>query len=136
MPDAFTDLLVRQGDSVPTLQPKKWKVWWLTLLGLFFTQLWAGAVLPYYFEAWGLDTAHARLRGLVAVLISTFLSSYVLTPLLLFLFSPWVRRKEKEKDTKQPWKTLNDGIESIWIKVILTVALYGGCLITWLVRDS
>jgi hypothetical protein len=47
LPDAFTDLLIRQGECVPLLAPKKWKVWWLTLLGLFFTQLWTIDVMPY-----------------------------------------------------------------------------------------
>mmetsp|Transcript_1612 Transcript_1612/g.3097 ORF Transcript_1612/g.3097 Transcript_1612/m.3097 type:complete len:434 (-) Transcript_1612:51-1352(-) len=136
LPDAFTDLLIRQGQGIPTLQPKKWKVWWLTLLGLFFTLLWTGAVLPYYFEQWNLDEAHQQLQGFVAVFIATFLNSYVMTPLLLFLFSNWVRRGEAESETREPWRTLNDGFESLWAKALLTVALYGGFVIAWAVRAS
>jgi len=136
LPDAFTDLLIQQGEAVPTLTPKKWKVWWLTLLGLFFVQLWTRDVMPYYYSQWGLDDAHERLRGFVAVLISTFLSSYVMIPLLLFLFSPWVRRKENENDTRQPWKMLNDGFGSLWWNAVLTIALYGGFVIAWIIRDN
>ncbi|KAL7538418.1 hypothetical protein ACHAXR_009315 [Thalassiosira sp. AJA248-18] len=133
LPDAFTDLLVKQGESVPSLTPKKWKVWWLTLLGLFFVQLWTRDVMPYYYSRWGLDGAHERARGFVAVLISTFLNSYVMTPLLLFLFSPWIKRREGENDPRQPWKTLNDGFESLWLKATLTIALYGGFVVAWVV---
>ena len=134
--DAFTDLLIRQGESVPTLTPKKWKVWWLTTIGLFFTQLWTIEVMPYYYAQWELDTSHERLQGFVAVLLSTFLNSYVLTPLLLFLFSNWVRRKETENDTRQPWKTFNDGSESIWAKAAMTIALYGGFAVAWAVKGD
>ena len=134
LPDAFTDLLVRQGDCVPSRQPKKWKVFWLTLLGLFFTQLWISAVLPYYFDVWRLDGAHQRLQGFVAVAISTFLNSYVMTPLLLFLFHPWVRRKEDETYTREPWKTLSDGITRTWVKALLSLAMYGGFVAAWIVK--
>ena len=134
LPDAFTDLLVRQGDCVPSLQPKKWKVFWLTLLGLFFTQLWISAVLPYYFDVWKLEGAHQRLQGFVAVAISTFLNSYVMTPLLLFLFHPWVRRKEDETYAREPWKTLSDGITSMWVKALLSLAMYGGLIAAWIAK--
>ena len=135
LPDAFTDLLVRQGDCVPTLQPKKWKVFWLTLLGLFFTTMWIGAVLPYYFDVWELDRAHERLKGFVSVAISTFLNSYVMTPLLLFLFDNWIRRKENEIYTREPWRTLSDGITHTWIKALISVAMYGGFVIAWVVNN-
>lgn len=135
LPDAFTDLLVRQGDCVPTLQPKKWKVFWLTLLGLFFTQMWIGAVLPHYFDIWKLDGAHQRLQGFVSVAISTFLNSYVMTPLLLLLFDNWIRRKENEIYTREPWRTLSDGITNIWIKALMSIAMYGGFVIAWILNN-
>ena len=131
LPDAFTDLLIRQGEPTPLLNPKKWKVWWLTTLGLFFTQLWTRDTMPFYFEKWGLDTAHPRLQELVSVTLSTYLNSYVMTPLLLYLFSDWLRRKVDETDTKQPWKTANDGFESLWTKSALTIAMYGGFVLAW-----
>jgi len=134
LPDAFTDLLVRQGDCVPSLQPKKWKVFWLTLLGLFFTQLWIAAVLPYYFDVWKLNGAHQRLRGFVAVAFSTFLNSYVMAPLLLFLFHHWIRRKEDETYTREPWKTLSDGIKQTWIKALVSLAMYGGFIAAWIAK--
>ena len=90
LPDAFTDLLIRQGNDIPVLSPKKWKVWWLTTIGLFFTLLWTRDSLPFYYEKWNLDTAHPRVLGLVSVFISTFINSYIMTPLLLFLFSNWL----------------------------------------------
>ena len=37
--EAFTDLLMRQGKCIPSAPPKKWKVWWLTTLGLFVVVL-------------------------------------------------------------------------------------------------
>ena len=135
LPDAFTDLLVRQGDCVPNLQPKKWKVFWLTLLGLFFTTMWIGAVLPYYFDVWKLHRAHQRLQGFVSVAFSTFLNSYVMTPLLLFLFDNWIRRKENEIYTREPWRTLSDGITHIWIKALISIMMYGGFVIAWIVNN-
>jgi len=134
LPDAFTDLLTRQGQSVPILLPKKWKAAWLTTIGLFFTMLWTGDVLSYYYSRWGLDNAHLRLQAFVGVFIGTFLNSYLMTPLTLFLFSGWVQRKECENDEREPWRTLNDGFESIWLKALLTIGLYGGLLIAWLVK--
>lgn len=136
LPDAFTDLMIRQGESVPILTPKKWKVWWLTLLGLFFTQMWCSAFLPHYFDSWNLTNAHPRLKGAVNVSFVTFLNAYVMTPLLLFLFSGWIQRNECETDKREPWRTLNDGFESTWPKAILTIALYGGFAAAWAVEAS
>lgn len=137
LPDAFTDLLTRQGECVPTLLPKKWKVWWLTTCGLFFVILISEVVLPYYYAIWGLDTSHDRLRALVEVLFTTFFNSFVMTPFLIMLFSDWVQRKpEGENDTKEPWRTLNDGLSNIWLKVLVSVAFYGGCVIAWAVKSN
>lgn len=136
LPDAFTDLLTRQGECVPTLLPKKWKVWWLTTCGLFFVILINEVVLPYYFGVWGLDIAHARLRAFVSALFTTFFNSFVMTPFLLMIFSDWVKRKPSENDTKEPWRTLNDGLPNIWWKVFVTVAFYGGCVIAWAVKSK
>jgi antibiotic biosynthesis monooxygenase (ABM) superfamily enzyme len=136
LPDAFTDLLTRQGQAVPQLPPKKWKVWWLTTVALFVTKQWADSFLPYYHEQWGLDQTHERLRGLVDTMIITLLNSYVMTPLMLFFFDPWVKRQACERTEKEPWKTLEDGFTSIWWKVFLTLALYGGCSVAWILRDA
>jgi antibiotic biosynthesis monooxygenase (ABM) superfamily enzyme len=136
LPDAFTDLLARQGECVPALQPKKWKVWWLTTCGLFLVNLTQEAVQPYYFQKWGLNDSHDRLRGLVATIFATFFNSFIMTPFLIMLFSDWVKRKPNETDTKEPWRTLNDGLSTIWQKLLVTVAFYGGCIIAWLVKNS
>ena len=134
LPDAFTDLLIRQGNDIPVLPPKKWKVWWLTTIGLFFTLLWSRDALPFYYEKCNLDTAHPRVLGLVSVFISTFINSYIMTPLLLFLFSNWLIRLETENDTKFPWRITNDGFESLWTKAALSILMYGGFAIAWAVR--
>ena len=133
--DAFTDLLVRQGEFVPSALPKKWKVWWLTTLGLFVVVLQTQPVLSYYFDVWGLDKSPPILRVFVTVTFNTFLNSYVMTPLLMFFFSDWVRRKENENDTRQPWRTLNDGFESVLTKAAITMTLYGFYVLMWVMRD-
>ena len=50
LPDAFTELLIRQGEHVPKLPPKKWKVAWLTTLALYLCSRWVQSFLPYYFS--------------------------------------------------------------------------------------
>jgi antibiotic biosynthesis monooxygenase (ABM) superfamily enzyme len=136
--DAFTDLLTRQGERMPARTPKKWKVAWLTTLALYFSIIWTRQFLPYYFsaEVWNLDSTHVRLQSLVKITFSTYLNSFVMTPLFLFLFGDWVQRKEGEHNGNEPWKTLNEGMPSLWIKSAVTVAFYGGCGITWIVRAA
>ena len=134
LPDAFTDLLIRQGLPVPSLAPKKWKVWWLTTIALYITVRWVDHFMPYYYNQWGLDETHPRLQSIVSVFVTTFTNSYILTPLLLFLFHPWMKRQECEKDEREPWRTLNDGFQSTWNKGLITFALYGGCAIAWIVK--
>lgn len=132
--DAFTNLTIQQGQSTPTLPPKKWKVWWLTTLALVITIRWVTLLLAYYLEFWGLDKAHPRLRALVTTFVATFLNSYVMTPFLLFLFQPWMIRHPNEFDERFIWKSLEDGIHSIWLKFLLTFVFYGGCVIAWLIQ--
>mmetsp|Transcript_20772 Transcript_20772/g.38813 ORF Transcript_20772/g.38813 Transcript_20772/m.38813 type:complete len:529 (+) Transcript_20772:395-1981(+) len=134
--DAFTNLLIQQGSYSPTIAPKKWKVWWLTTLGLLITVRWVDTFLGYYLEFWGLNDKHPRVAALVSIFITTFLTSYVLIPFLLFLFNPWIVRMPNEVDDRLVWKTLDDGIESFWVKGLLTFAFYGGCIIAWLVHDK
>ena len=136
LPDAFTDLLTRQGECVPTLLPKKWKVWWLTTCGLFFVLLIQETVMPYYYAHWDLDTANGRLRGFVGALFATWFNSFVMTPFLMMIFSDWAKRKPNETDTKEPWRTLNDGLSNVWQKVFVTVAFYGGCVIAWVMKTK
>ncbi|KAL9188138.1 hypothetical protein ACHAXT_006516 [Thalassiosira profunda] len=132
LPDAFTDLFNQQGQA-PQKPPKKWKVWWLTLLALFISIKWTGSMLSYYWEFWGLyDEA---LQRLVSVAVTVFLNSYIIVPLLSLLFEPWMRRKRHEKiETKEPWRLLNEGFERLLWKCMLTLAFYGGCLIAWMVK--
>ena len=135
LPDAFSDLLTRQGEAVPKSPPKKWKVWWLTLVALYITLKWSNSFLPYYFDFWGLTDADDRLERLVSVFIATFLNSYVMTPLFLFVFDHWLQHSDVvAKNTRQPWKILDEGFASLWPKVLITVAFYGGCLLAILVE--
>lgn len=141
LPDAFSDLLTRQGQSVPTLPPQKWKVWWMTVLALYLSIKWVNHFFPYYHHKWGLPNHHDRLQALISDIITVFFVSYIMNPLLLFVFHPWMKRKEKSgandnnSNNREPWKTLNDGFQSIWWKAFWTFALYGGCLITWAVKE-
>jgi hypothetical protein len=134
LPDAFTSLIVAQGQCAPPRPPKKWKVWWLTSLALFVTIRWSRSFMPYYYDFWGLTNPH--LQSLVGTAVSTWLNSYVMVPLLLFLFNPWMQRHPDQPDpAHEPWKTLDNGIQSIWIKAFLTFVFYGGCAIAWLVQS-
>ena len=102
---------------------------------LFLTRRWSNTFLPYYFEQWGLTEADERLKRLVSSLISTFLSSYVTTPLFLFIFDYWMHHVDVQaKNTRQPWKTFDEGFSSVWPKIVMTVAFYGGCTIAILVE--
>lgn len=92
-------------------------------------------VLPYYIEMWGLNNSHERVRAMVGTIFTTFVNSFVMTPFLIMLFSDWVKRKPNETDTKEPWRTLNDGLRNVWQKLIVTFAFYGGCIIAWLVSS-
>jgi antibiotic biosynthesis monooxygenase (ABM) superfamily enzyme len=132
--DAFTNLSIQQGQNCPTLPPKKWKVWWLTTVALVATIRWATSFLSYYMEFWGLNESHPRLRMLVIIFIVTFMNSYIMTPFLLFLFHPWLIRRSNEIDERFIWKTLNDGIQSMWLKFLLTFVFYGGCIIAWIAQ--
>jgi antibiotic biosynthesis monooxygenase (ABM) superfamily enzyme len=122
--------LTRQGEEVRKSPPKKWKVWWLTLLALFISIRWSGTFLPYYFAKWGLPDA--KLERLVDNFIVTFLNEFVLVPLFLNAFNHWLQEDNNDakvvKNTRQPWKTFDEGFASIWVKLIITIGFYGGCL--------
>ena len=154
LPDAFSDLLTRQGDTSPTKPPYKWKTWWLTLLALYISINWSSNFMPYYYEKWNV-TDEMEIRA-VNIFVVTFINSYIMIPFLLFVFNPWVQQRHNNNDqdeddgnehddkknstkkkttsnrsNRQPWKTLNDGFTSIWPKLLLTIGFYGGCLVAW-----
>ena len=157
LPDAFSDLLTRQGDTSPPKPPLKWKTWWLTVLALYISINWNSSIMPYYYDKWNL-TNEIEIRA-VSIFVTTFLNSYIMIPFLLFVFNPWVQRRDDHHDNdkdgknvdtnknsnnkkksnnrnnRQPWKTLNDGFTSIWPKLILTIGFYGGCLVAWKIRE-
>jgi antibiotic biosynthesis monooxygenase (ABM) superfamily enzyme len=87
LPDAWTDLLVRQGEFVPPRPPPKWKVWWLTTCGLFLSVLILKRILPYYYEQWGIVDDHKRLVAFLNTLFATFFVSYIMQPVCLYIMS-------------------------------------------------
>jgi len=153
LPDAFTDLLTRQGEFVPVRLPKKWKVACLTACALFFSALILERVLPYYYERWGVSNSHERFVQFLDAIFGTWLVSFVMQPLLIMQFSEWLRRKPDEapSTTQTPppptehkqqkerqvqpwiWTFLNDGTKNVWIKLFITVAFFGGCGAKWAV---
>jgi len=136
LPDAFSDLLTRQGKSVSKSPPKKWKVWWLTLLALFVTRKWVGHSLSYYFLQWDIHKGDMHLERLISSMVVTFVNSYVMTPIFLFVFDHWLHRKDVAiKNTRQPWKVLDDGLESTLAKVCVSFLFYGGCLIAYFLQE-
>jgi hypothetical protein len=51
---------------------------------------------------------------------------------MIMQFSHWLQRKKPiPGEEREPWRTLNDGIESIWIKLFITVAFFGSMGIKW-----
>merc|ERR1719222_100860 len=136
LPDAFTDLMIRQGEFVPRLPPLKWKVCWLTTVALYISIAWVSSFMDHYVEFWGLNDAHVRILALVINTITVWVNTYIFLPLFLLIFDNWIKRKEVEtKVTKESWRTLNDGFQSMWSKAFLTFAFYGGCAIVWIVRS-
>lgn len=135
LPDAFTDLMIRQGEHVPKLPPLKWKVWWLTTVALYLSIQWVTSFMAHYYEFWGLNSAPARIQDLVKIPITVFVNVYILVPLMLFIFDHWVKQRQVEpKVTKEPWRTLNDGFQSLWFKAFLTFIYYGGMATAWIVK--
>jgi len=136
LPDTFTDLLTRQGEGVPKLLPKKWKVWWLSTIGLWVVIFVRDIIVPYYFDRWGLTNTPDWIQTFVQLVIAFFFNAYVVTPFLMMVFSEWVRRKENERDRKEPWRTLNDGVRWLWLKAMIVAAYCGGCAIAWALNSS
>jgi hypothetical protein len=50
------------------------------------------------------------------------------------LFHHWIRRIEDETYTREPWKTLSDGIKQTWIKALVSLAMYGGFIAAWIAK--
>ena len=137
LPDAFTDLMIRQGESVPNLPPLKWKVWWLITVALYISINWVSSFMAHYYEFWGLNGANIRIQDLVNTPIVVIVNTYILLPLLLFVFDHWTKRTEAEAKVKtEPWRTLYNGFQSIWWKTLLTFAYYGGMAIAWIVMAN
>lgn len=132
LPDALTDLAHKQGDSLPDKHPMKWKVWTLSTIGLWVTLMLCNATLPFYLEQWGLSTSHPRVKAFISVGFVTFFNTYLMSPFLAMIFGDWlVRGEPTELDKLEPWRTLNDGMQSPWSKALLVLVYYGGLLIAW-----
>jgi len=134
LPDAFTDLCTTQGSAVPARLPKKWKVWWLTTLGLFFTVLITNAtIFDHYFEEYDINDMASRVQALFRVFCNTWINTYVMTPFLTMTFGAWLKRGQEERKAHEPWRSLNDGFATIWSKVALAFLFYGGCALAWII---
>jgi antibiotic biosynthesis monooxygenase (ABM) superfamily enzyme len=106
--NAFANMMA-QGDSMPVLPPKKWKVWWITACALFFADLFINATIGTYFTRWGVQTLHPQLSLLVNIGTIVLILNYLAIPFLQLVVYDWMRRKSGEDDTNFPWKQLNDG---------------------------
>lgn len=134
MPDAFTDLVNQQGQPVPERQPKKWKTWFLSTLSIYLVILYTNHAIPHYLRAWGLDHVHERIRTIVTIAINVLLNAYIVTPFLTsMVFGLWLHRpqRDEEGDRREPWRTLNDGFRTIWGKIAMCLAFYGGLALAW-----
>jgi antibiotic biosynthesis monooxygenase (ABM) superfamily enzyme len=79
LPDAFSDLMVAQGEGVCVRPPLKWKVAVIITISLFFTVWPLAWYLPRKFAQWGV--ADARAAVLLSTGFSVFLNSYLTAPL-------------------------------------------------------
>lgn len=131
LPDVFTDLLVPQGLGAPGLNPKKWKVASIVIFGFFFSFVLENVWWLHYSVQWfPNETMPEMLSGMapgmlalnLAILVAFFM--YIMEPFMMYLFAPWLVRKRNENDTNEPWRTLNDGLESMWIQAIITLIFY------------
>lgn len=129
--NAFADLAGLQGCDVPTRQPPKWKVWWITVLSYYGSTLFLNSAMPFYFERWSQIFLHDRLQSLVLVFLTTFSSSYMVTPFLTMTFAHWMQAKSAKISTHEPWRTLDEGIQSIALKTLFLVAFFGSCIVSW-----
>mmetsp|Transcript_21712 Transcript_21712/g.47328 ORF Transcript_21712/g.47328 Transcript_21712/m.47328 type:complete len:428 (+) Transcript_21712:227-1510(+) len=132
-PGALTEMLSLQGQPEAARPPKKWKVCWIVTVALNFAALIWDAVMPFYYEAWGMDEQSVWLQRLVQFCILVPLIVFVISPMLLMLFSEWVRRKEHEFDTNQPWKALNDGLP-LWLQTTGLLLFFAGTGTAWTLR--
>ena len=131
--NAFTNIVVLQGSHAPKLPPKQWKVWWHIMMTLTISSHWVTKMLNYYIlNVWGITNVH--LISLIMIGASTFISFYITTPFSLFFFDPWLQRQANEVDERWFFKTVNDGIQSIWLKWLVSIAFYGGCIIAIILK--
>jgi hypothetical protein len=54
--NALVEVFICQGEPMPVLLPKKWKVWWVTTCSIFFLWLIANGTVFIYYAKWGSAT--------------------------------------------------------------------------------
>lgn len=129
LPDAFTDVFVKQGNGVPAKPPPKWKVVVLTVMALFLT-LWPLSVcMPRHFARWELSNKYGAMA--VTTGITVFVNMYASAPFLTNLFGHWLRVPRPAYVYQiQPWKTIELGFTGKWAQLftgVITVAYFVAC---------
>jgi antibiotic biosynthesis monooxygenase (ABM) superfamily enzyme len=109
MVNALVDVFIRQGDPMPVLPPKKWKVWWITTCSIYFSWLIANGTVFTYYAKWGSATWNKSVYSIAQAGTLVLILNYIVSPFLTLLVNDWMARKPHENDKKIPWKQLNDG---------------------------
>ena len=126
LPDSFTDLFVEQSAAAPARPPPKWKIAMLTATGLFFV-VWPVSVhMPRHFARWGLKNMVAQV--FVLAFINTFINVYGAAPFTMLIFGAWLK-KPRPKTMNQPWRLLDEGLNSWYSQLFVTVLFFGACLL-------
>ena len=132
--NAFMDILTKQGESKPTLPPKKWKVWWMTTCSIFFSTLIVNSTAVPYYIKWGWTNWDPDLYRIVYIGSLVLVLNYMMSPAILLLVNQWMTRKPEENDTKFPWKQLNDGF-SPPVQLILCLTYFVSTGVRWATFD-
>jgi len=128
--NAVLDMFIRQGDPIPVLPPKKWKVWWITTCSIFFSWLIANSTIFTYYAKWGWTTAHENVYRIAQAGTLVFILNYIVSPAVLLLVNNWMVRKPHENETKAPWKQLNDGFIPP-VQLVLAAVYFGTTGYVW-----
>jgi len=127
LPDAFTDLFVSQGSSVPTRPPPKWKVMVLTIGALLLVAWPVNVGMPRNYDRWGVDSP--QLRMAISVAITVAFNTYCAAPFVMNLFGHWLTLPRSEVYRYQPWKTLDSGLAVPATVQFILIVLYLGAFI-------
>jgi len=129
--NAFVDLFTRQGEATPVLPPKKWKVWWVTTISIFFSYLIATSTLFTYYVKLGWATSwNPNVYRLLTSATLVLILNYLAQPAVLLIVNDWMIRKPNELDTKFPWKQMNNGFIPP-VQLVLCLAFFLSTGLVW-----